>query len=401
MNNSPTPHRRPRAFRPGGGFWVVAAAFMITMAFGTLPAPLWALYQREDNFPTWLITVVFATYAVGVVASLLFVSGVSDTVGRRPVILSALTLELLAAVIFIESHQAWALIVARFISGVGVGALTATATAHLGELHTVAFPTRDPARASTVATVVNTGGLAVGPLAGGLFAQYSAAPLVAPFVASGVALATALIAFTAVPETVQRNPTRSPYRPQRVRVPAEIRAPFLAAGAGAFAGFAVIGLFSALTPTVLGAFRAASPLTAGLIVFGAFSAATVAQLLSGRMQRRTQVSAATILMILGLMGIAISVLIGSLPVFVIAGVLAGAGAGLLFRSAVASAAALASPQQRGATLSAVFLLSYLGLSAPVVLVGIALSFLPLAPVLLAFSIAVAAATAWAGLRMRR
>jgi predicted MFS family arabinose efflux permease len=64
--------------RHGAGFWIIAAAFFTVMAFSTLPTPLYALYQQRDGFATFLITVIFAAYGIGVMGSLYFAGHVSD-----------------------------------------------------------------------------------------------------------------------------------------------------------------------------------------------------------------------------------------------------------------------------------------------------------------------------------
>ncbi len=124
-----------RSLRPlphSAGFWVIAGAFLTVMAFSTVPTPLYALYQQRDGFATFLITIIFAAYAVGVVASLYLVGHVSDWLGRRRVILVAVLVEVLSAVVFLLWPEVPGLLVGRFIGGVGVGLLTAAATAHLG-----------------------------------------------------------------------------------------------------------------------------------------------------------------------------------------------------------------------------------------------------------------------------
>ncbi|MEK8172663.1 hypothetical protein NKH77_36505 [Streptomyces sp. M19] len=68
-------------------------------------------------------------------------------------------------------------VLARVVSGLGIGIITATATAHLTELHATARPEADRARAGYVATAANLGGLAAGPLVSGLLAQYVDGPL--------------------------------------------------------------------------------------------------------------------------------------------------------------------------------------------------------------------------------
>ncbi len=119
------------------------------------------------------------------------------------------------------------------------------------------------------------------------------------------------------------------------------------------------------------------------------------------MRPRTQLIVAIALVALGLAGLAVGVLGGSLPAFVTAGIVAGAGVGLLFRAAILVAGSLAAPERRGEVLAAVFLVAYIGLALPVLLVGVALIVWPLVPVLVGFVAIVAALSVVAGLRMLR
>jgi hypothetical protein len=379
---------------------VIAAAFTIVMAFSTIPTPLYALYQQRDGFATVTITVIFAAYAVGVALSLYLAGHVSDWLGRRRVILAAIVVELFAAVLFLVWPDVPGLIVARFVSGVGIGALTATATAHLGELRAVARP--ESGDSAVISSFANIGGLSFGPLVSGLLAEFAPAPLVLPYVVFAVLLAIAAIGVALVPETVERREVRPAYRPQRIAVPAAGRREFWAAGAGAFAGFAVFGLVMALTPTVLAvAMGVSSRLAAGAVPFAVFFAAATAQVLTVRMPAARQLRLALVLIVLGVAAMAASVVLGALPAFVIAGVLAGAGVGVLFRSSLGVAASLAPAHARGEVLAAVFLIAYLGLAVPSLLIGLALVWAPLASVIVVFAVLVLVAVAWAVPRMIR
>lgn len=396
--------RRAHAFRlrHGAGFWVIAAAFLAVMAFSTIPTPLYALYQARDGFPTWVVTVVFAAYAVGVIASLFLIGHLSDIAGRRRMILIAVLLEIVAAALFLVWNDVAGLIVARVISGVGVGALTASATAHLSELRAVARPAEGPRLAGTVSTAVNTGGLALGPLIAGAFAQFLPQPLILPYAVFLVILAVAAVAVALVPETVERAEERPAYRPQRISLPAEARGAFSAAAVAAFAGFAVFGLFTSLAPSVLaGTLHQTSHLLAGFVPFAVFAASAVSQIVFARLGTRIQLVLALVFMLLGLGGLAVGVLVASLTVFLVSGVIAGAGVGLQFRSSIAVAASLAAPERRGEVLAAIFLIAYIGLALPVLLVGVALILFPLVPVLVAFVVAVAALSVPAALKMLR
>ena len=177
--SEPSTTRTRRGLDHGTGFVVIALAFTTAMAFSTIPTPLYVIYQQRDGFPTLMVTVIFAAYAVGVSASLYLIGHVSDWFGRRRMIIVALLIELLSAFMFLLWNDTTGLIVARIVSGIGIGALTASATAHLGELRSVARPGTQRT-ADAVAGLANIGGLALGPLMAGLLAQYAPQPTITP-----------------------------------------------------------------------------------------------------------------------------------------------------------------------------------------------------------------------------
>ncbi|WP_238153512.1 MFS transporter [Kribbella speibonae] len=384
MTSSRTGTRIRFAHAPG--FWVIAAAFLTTMAFSTIPTPLYAIYQQRDGFPTYVITVIFASYAVGVMASLYLAGHVSDWLGRRRVALLAVLAEALSAAIFLIWPDVPGLLLARFICGVGVGVLTATATAHLSELRQVARPGEDPSRSALISSMVNLGGLAFGPLVGGLLAQYVSSPLERPYEIFLVLLLISAVGIALVPETVERLEERPAYRPQRVALPSSARPLFFASAIGAFAAFAIFGLFTSLAPTFLaGVLHHTSRLLAGVVTFAVFIAGAASQAVFVRLSRPAQLRLGLVAMSVGLVGVAIGGLIPNLYLFVIGGIVAGVGVGLVFRGAVATAAALADPSSRGEVLAALFLIAYAGLAIPVLAIGLGIALLPAEVALLLFS----------------
>src|ERR1700752_3498763 len=121
-----TRHQR----RHSVAFWLVAAAFCVNLAFSAVPTPLYVIYQQRDHFSTVMITVGYAVYAIGVIASLFLGGHVSDWVGRRRVLVPALAVNALSALLFIVVPSLAGLLVARVVSGVSVGLATGTATAY-------------------------------------------------------------------------------------------------------------------------------------------------------------------------------------------------------------------------------------------------------------------------------
>ena len=109
----------------------MAFAFATVMAFTTVPTPLWSLYAQRDRFSSLTVTIVFAVYALAVALSLFLAGHVSDWYGRRRVLMPALALEILAGVVFLAWPSLPGLLVARVLSGLGIGAVTATAMAWL------------------------------------------------------------------------------------------------------------------------------------------------------------------------------------------------------------------------------------------------------------------------------
>ncbi|MFF7899065.1 MFS transporter [Streptomyces sp. NPDC007920] len=387
--------------RYGTGFWTVAAVFVTAMAFSTVPTPLYPLYEAHDGFSTFTVTVVFAVYAVGVLISLLLAGHVSDWLGRKKVMASALGLELLAAALFLSATALPVLVVARLVTGLGVGMLTATATAYLQELHSAHRPGASARRFEIVSTAANIGGLGLGPVAAGVLAQYLGAPLRLPYAVFVVLLLTGAAAIALMPETVAKPAVRPAYRPQRAGT--ALGDPgFLAPAAAGFTSMAVFGLFTSVVPGFVGGtLHHPSRALAGLVVSAVFAAAAAAQTGTGRLGARTRWYTGLLAQAVGMAVLVAGIRLASLPVFLLAGIIAGAGAGLLFKSAVGQVADTAAPARRGEALAGLFLASYLGLALLPVGLGAASSAMNLSDATTWFTAVVLALLAAIALRGRR
>ncbi|GAA3953133.1 MFS transporter [Actinomadura viridis] len=383
------------------GFWLIATVFTLTMAFSTLPTPLYPLYQRADGFGPFVVTVVFVTYAIGVVAALFLAGHLSDWFGRRTVLVPALVLSIGSALVFSQWAALPALLAARLLSGLSVGLLTATATAHLDELGRRARPGSSGARAAAVATGANLGGLGLGTLVSGVFAEHTGAPLHTPYLVFLGLLALGALAVFLAPETVTRPEIRPRYRPQRVSVPDEARPAFFTAAVAAATAFSVFGLFTSLTPVVLRGLHVTSPAVAGAATFVVFGSAALAQILLSRLSARTQLLAGLPLLAAGMSLLAVAVWTSGLPLFLIGGAVSGVAAGLTFKGSVTTVVALAVPERRGETLTGLFLAAYLGLSLPVLALGLAVQTVPPRDAVLGFAGVLLVMTAFLARRFAR
>lgn len=380
-------------------FWIVGYVFAVTMAFSALPTPLYVLYQARDHFSTFLVTVIFAAYAVGVVASLFLAGHLSDWAGRRRMVLLAVLTNMLSGLLFLLWPATAGLVVARVVSGVSVGMLTATATAYLSELHAAARPGTGTTRSEIVATAANLGGIGLGPLLAGLLAQFAGHPLVLPYLVAEALMLAGAAALAAAPETatVLRGERRPAYRPQRVSVPRAQRPRFLAAAAAGGAVFALFGVFTSVAPSLLAdLLHNHSHAVAGAVAFAVFGAAAAAQLTFSRAGRRAQVTLGLAAVLAGLALVTASVWLPSFWLLLAGGIVAGAGAGAAFRGLVATVLSMTPASARGEGLAGLFLGAYVGLAVPVVGLGVAtlrlslpVSVLGLAVVLAAVILAVA------------
>ena len=391
--------RRRHTLGPAAGFWAVAVAFLANLAFATVPTPLYRLYQAQDGFSTWMLTVVFAAYAVGVLGSLWLAGHVSDWMGRRRVALVGVAAEIAAAV-FVLSPAVPALLVARVLTGIGIGLLTPTVTAWLGELRAAAQPGRSPLFASTTATAGTSLGFGLGPLVTGFVAARVSAPLVDPYSIFLVILVLSAAAMALASETVRRHHRR--WSPQQLRLPSSSPGLFVVACALIVAAFAVFSTVMALTPTILAKVMGSTSLpVAGAVTFTLFGVAALAQVLTARTSRGRQLVMIAAFSGLGLIALATSVLTASLALFVVALGLTGAGVGQLFRAAVVTVSGLAGPDERGQVLAALYLIAYVGLAVPTVLVGVALTLTPAVPVIVVFCALVLVAVLGASAAMAR
>jgi MFS family permease len=353
-------------------FWTVAAAFTVVMAFTTAPTPLWSLFAQHDHFSSLTITIAFAAYAVAVALSLFLAGHLSDWFGRRRVVALGLALNVLSAVVFVVWPALAGLLMARVLSGLGVGVVTATATAWLAELDAAGRPAHTRSRAQIAAATANLGGLGLGGLIAGVIAQWVGDALTVPVLLLGGLIVLSLLAISFAPETREPSSPHPPYRPQRVSVPPASRARFFAAATGAAVTFAIFGLITSLAPRFLaGTLHQPSRALAGAVSFAMFAVAAMAQTLTGARTPHQLLAAAipALLTGIGLLTLAVWVPSPSFGLFLAGDLIAGAGAGLMFKGAIGTVSDISLPERRAEALAGLYLAAYLGLAGPVIGLG--------------------------------
>ncbi|MGH9082237.1 MAG: MFS transporter [Acidimicrobiales bacterium] len=352
----------------------MAAAFAVILGFSAVPTPLYGLYAARDGFGSLTITIVYAVYAAGVILALFTVGHVSDWYGRRRVMIPALLVAALSAVLFLVWRDLAGLIVARFVGGIAVGATTATATAWITELHAARRPAATRRRGEIVGAAANLGGIGIGPLIGGVLAEWVASPLTVPYLVFLGLMAAGTVGLVLAPETRTLAPADRPrYHPQQIKVPVQGRASFLGALIAVFIAFAALAFFMSLAPTFLaGPLHHPSLALAGAAAFMVFAAAVVAQMLPGRFGRQALGAFGASLITAGAAAIVVAVQLSgpSLWLFLVGGAVLGAGGGAYFKSSLGTVIASSDPASRAGALTLFFLIGYVGLAIPAVGLGV-------------------------------
>jgi MFS family permease len=379
-------------------FAAVAAVIGLALFASATPSALYVVYEARWHFSTPVLTLVYGIYAIGVLASLVLAGGLSDQVGRRPVLLSSLALLLVAMGLFLLARSVVWLFLARALQGIATGAALGAAGAALLELQ----PRGDTRHASLVNGTVSTVGIGTGALISAAVVQFLPDPRLLPFVIVAILIVALLGAIRVLPEPVAER-RRMTLRPQRPRVPAPTRAAFTLAALGVLASWSIGGLYLALGPQLAGVLmHTRGQLAGGVAVFALAAPAGIAQVAFRNLSNRTLTSVGALLLALGMALTAVALSASSAVFFLISAALAGVGFGLAFMGALRHLSASIPDGRRGEVMSAFYVVAYLAISVPAIAAGFAAPHLGLADTFEVFAAVVAVialAVAAGGLRI--
>ncbi len=349
-------------------FWTVVAAYLTLMISASTPSPLYVVYQSRWHFPTSTLTVIFGVYAIALLTALLTVGGLSDFVGRRPVLIGALGLLATAMLVFAAAQGVAWLYVARVLQGFAAGAAIGTLSAGILEL----APPGRTRLAGLLNALIPSIGLGAGALFASAFAEWAPDPTVVAYVVVAASLATlvALFALADEPEPARSGALASLL--PRVRVNRSVRGAFVRATPALFAPWAQMGLTLSLLVSVAAVqFDITNHFESGLIVVAVCFAGTV----SGFALRDVAPVRAANLGALALIGGTAVTLAGlaahSLSAFVVGSAIGGLGLGASMNGSIRMLSVLPAPHERGEFFAGVYVVGYLSFSVPAVIAGFA------------------------------
>jgi MFS family permease len=335
------------------------------LAAGAL-TPLLVVYRQQWDFPPVLLTVAFAVYAVGFLAAALTLGSLSDRVGRRPVLIGALAVQLVSNLMFLFAPDVGWVIAGRVVQGVVSGAATAAFTAVLVELAPAGRKNLGP----VLGSVGLTGGLAFGSLLAGVGIQFTSHANTIAFVVLSVLTVAGGLAVIASPETIERRPGALRTLIPDVAIPSAARAEFVAAAPVVAAVWMLAGLSGGLAPSMVQTvFHRDSGLLDGLAGFIAPAVSVVVGLSFARVSPRRAMTIGIYASIVGSLGIIGGAASGHLLAMFAGQAVAGIGFGAAFTAALGLVIPLADAHRRAGVVAGIYVVSYVGLGVPVVVAG--------------------------------
>ena len=350
------------------GLALTGAAITFTslyLAAGAL-MPLLVVYQEQWKFPAALLTLAFAVFAIGFLAAVLTLGSLSDHVGRRPVLIGALIIQLASNITFLVAPDIGWVIAGRIVQGAATGAATTAFTAALVEL----APPNGKRLGTILGSVGLTGGLGVGSLLAGLAIQLTTTANSIIFIVLTIITILGIVVIALSPESVTRAPGALRSLVPRVAIPPATRTEFAAAAPVIAAIWMLSGLSGGLAPSMVrSVFLLNSGLLNGLSGFIAPATSAVIGLAFARLDPRRAMTIGIYASIVGAIAIISGVFAGSLAIMLIGQAIAGAGFGASFTASLRLIFPLAAAHQRAGVVAGIYIVSYIAFGVPIVIAG--------------------------------
>lgn len=307
----------------------LALVLFIAIFGSNLPAPLYETYRQSLGLSTLDVALIFATYPIALVITLLAFARLPDRLGRKPVLVLAVAASGLGSAAFAVGTGVGWLFLGRLIAAIAIGLTAAAGPAALVENDADG----DRRRAALLATLAFSFGCGVAPLLSGLLAQLDWAPLRAPYLLHVLAcLATIALLWAFVPETKPQR--RSGVAPVRRVLGAPARKGFAIAAAASGIVWWTAALFVSLLPAYVAALLGQrSPALVGIMAMAVFTVSAIAQTALRGVPDLAAIRVGLATTIFTLAAIVAAVPLHALALVVLSAFLAGIGQGAGFLGA--------------------------------------------------------------------
>ncbi|MBK0392607.1 MFS transporter [Ramlibacter algicola] len=361
--------REERAGLPpalGTAFRSAVVSLVVAFAAAAAPIPLYNIYRAEDGLTNANISMAVVTYSIGTIAALLLLGRLSNHLGRRHAAIASLGVILLGSLLLLAVHDIETLLAGRFLVGVGTGLASSSLSAYIVD----AAPGKPEWLASVASSQGPMLGLTIGAIASGALVEFGAWPrdLIYLVCVGCLLLSAGLIAFS--PETA--TPTPGAWHSLRpcVRIPARVK-PLLPVAAAVFlATWSTGAFYQAFVPALVeDQLHTRSPLILGLVFAAYMTPSVLGAPIGGRFTSAVAQRIGMIIFLAGMMGIITAIVAGTLVLFIIATIVAGAGQGIAISAAIRGLLHGGAPADRAPIFSAIYLLCYSGAAFPSLISG--------------------------------
>ncbi len=353
----PDMHERGRSHL---GF--LAFTTLCFFAASSAPTPLYHLYQQAWGFSAAMLTLIFAVYALTLLVALLIVGSLSDYLGRRPVIFSALLLEIVSMLLFIIATDVIWLVLARMLQGLATG----MAASALG----AALLDNDQKQGPLINSIAPMFGMAIGALGTGLLVELAPLPLLLAYYLLLAAFVSQAIYLWRMPETVSRQPGVWKSLKPSLHVPLQARRTLWLVLPVDIAAWSLGGFYLSLTPSLLAAATGSTSAINGGLAVASLTLSGALAILNLRLRAPTLgLWIGASFLTLGVAVILAAVNAGWLWLFFVGTVIAGIGFGASFLAALRLLLPLAHAHERAGLMSAFYVLSYLAFCVPALVAG--------------------------------
>lgn len=350
--------------RGRGHLGYLAFVMLCFFAASSAPTPLYHVYQQAWGFSSALLTLIFAVYALSLLTTLLVFGSLSDYLGRRPVILVALLLEILSMLLFIGATDVSWLIAARVLQGVATG----IASSALG----AAMLDTDQQQGPLINSIAPMFGMAIGALGTSVLVEFAPMPLLLAFLVLLAAFVCQVMYLWRVQETVTPQPGVMKSLKPALHVPQRARSTLLLVLPADIAAWALGGFFLSLAPSLLTAATGSRSVLNGGLAVAALTISGAISIMNLRLRApQLALLVGCSFLAVGVSVILLAVNLGWLWLFFTGAVVAGVGFGASFLGALRLLLPLAHAHERAGLMATFLVLSYLAFCLPALVAGLA------------------------------
>ncbi len=350
--------------------WICFA--MCVGVMGTaLVSPLYPLYQARWDLSAGDITILYVVYMGSALASLLFLGRLSDRKGYLLVLRLALSMVTLGIFLSAIAWNLSSFLFSRILIGLASSMIVTAASLGLSKLNR----TGDVQRAAASTTLMLALGFGLGPVVGGIIAQWLPQPLVSSYIPSLILGVLAIYALYKIrvpssTSTHSRPYSWRDYLPSIVLPSPGLRQPFLLGCLSTCCAFSMFSLYASLAPSFMANMvpwhgPVVSGFSIGIILF--LSSGT--QLLARRLHSKKCVMLGLAAFTVACLSLGLNIQSASALLFICSVLMTSIGHGFCMLGGMSIVNKVAPSHLRAGMTSTYLIIGYLGAIIPTLAIG--------------------------------